>query len=84
MEGDLSLQELEEALVFHMNGSSSPGIDGFTVNHLRIFWHDLKFIVRDALNSSQEEGLSQTLRSAILKLLRKGEKHASFIENKPD
>ena len=31
MEGDLTLAELEEALFFHMNGSSSPGLDGFTV-----------------------------------------------------
>ena len=73
MEGDLTLQELEEALFYHMNG--------FTVNHLWVFWQDLKFIVKDALNAVQEEGLSQMLRCAILKLLRKGEKDTSCIEN---
>ena len=35
-------KELEDALFTHMNGSSSPGPDGFTVNWLRVFWPDLK------------------------------------------
>ena len=74
MEGDLTMDELHEALFFHMNGCSSPGMDGFTVNYLRSFWPDLKFITLTALNAIQDEGLSQTLRGAILKLLRKGEK----------
>ena len=37
----LSHSELTKALFNHMKGSSSPGIDGFTVNHLRTFWDDL-------------------------------------------
>ena len=37
MEGDLTLTELEESLFFYMNGSSSPGLDSFTVNYLRFF-----------------------------------------------
>ena len=28
MEGDLTMDELHEALFFHMNGCSSPGMDG--------------------------------------------------------
>ena len=74
MEGDLTHKELEEALFLHMNGASSPGIDGFTVNYLRKYWHILKYVTKDALNAIQTDGLTQTLRSAILKLLRKGEK----------
>jgi hypothetical protein len=74
MEGDLTLEEMEDALFNHMNGNSSPGIDGFTVNYLRVFWNSMKFVVRDSLNSIQTDGLSQTLRTAILKLLRKGDK----------
>ena len=37
MEGDLTMDEVQEALFKHMNGSSSPGMDGFTVNCLRAF-----------------------------------------------
>ena len=45
MEGDLTLEELNEALFLHMNPSSSPGIDGFTVAYLRVFWNSLKYVV---------------------------------------
>ena len=38
MEGLLTLQELTSAL---LKGASSPGIDGFIVNHLHTFWDDL-------------------------------------------
>ena len=81
MEGDLTLQEMEDALFNHMNGNSSPGIDGFTVNYLRVFWPSMKYVIRDSLNSIQTDGLSQTLRTAILKLLRKGDKDPLEICN---
>ena len=42
MEGMLTTQELTHCLFNVMKGSSSPGLDGFTVNHLRVFWEDLK------------------------------------------
>ena len=41
----------------------------------------MKFITLIALNAIQKEGLSQTLRGAILKLLRKGEKDPLEIGN---
>merc|ERR1712239_18310 len=41
-------KELHDALFNHMNGSSSPGPDGFTVNWLRVFWPDLKDLTRNA------------------------------------
>ena len=81
MEGDLPMEELQEALFKHMNGNSSPGMDGFTVNYLRAFWPSLKFITKEALNAIQKDGLSQTLKGAILKLLRKGEKDPLEIRN---
>ena len=81
MEGDLTMEELHEALLKHMNGNSSPGIDGFTVNYLRTFWPQLKYITKDALNAIQKDGLTQTLRSVILKHLRKGEKNPLEIGN---
>ena len=50
MEGLLTEEELEFALFFKMKGSSSPGLDGFTVSHLRTFWNDLKAVIKDGLN----------------------------------
>ena len=66
-------EELHEALFKHMNGSSFPGPDGFTVNWLRHFWPEMKDLTREALNSSTN-GLTKTLRLAIIKILRKGSK----------
>ena len=81
IEGDLTMEELHEALFKHMNGNSSPGIDGFTINYLRAFWPSLKYITKEALNAIQKDGLYQTLREAILKLLRKGKKDPLEIGN---
>ena len=53
MDGGLTMEELEGDLFFNMNGSSSPGIDGFTVNCVRALWQELKFVTKDALNSVQ-------------------------------
>ena len=53
MEGDLTMKEIEDSLFMYMNESSSPGIDGFTVNHIRKFWTCLKYVTKDALNSVQ-------------------------------
>ena len=70
MEGDLTLDELTLSLFQHMNLSSSPGIDRFTVAYLRVFWNSMKYVVKDTLNNIQTEGLSQTLTSTIIKLER--------------
>ena len=61
--------ELHDALFNHMNGSSSPGPHGFTVNWLRAFWSDLKQLTKNALNSSFGKGLTKTLHTAIIKIL---------------
>ena len=74
-------KELHDALFNHMNGSSSPGPDGFTVNWLRAFWPDLKDLTRNALNSSFGKGLTKTLRTAIIKILRKGDKDPMEASN---
>ena len=74
MEGLLTTEEFAHALFKVMKGDSSPGIDGFTVNYLRVFWNDMKTITRNALNSSFGNTLSTSLRTAIVKLFRKGQK----------
>ena len=81
MEGLLSHKELTTALFHHMKGASSPGIDGFTVNHIRTFWNDLGHITTDAINSSFGNELTTSLRKAIIKLLRKGNKDPTLTGN---
>ena len=72
---------MEGFLFEHLNGSSSPGIDGFTVNHLRAFWPDIKDLTREALNASIWNKLTRVLNSAIIKLLRKGENNPLLAES---
>ena len=81
MEGMLSTKELTHCLFNVMNGASSPGLDGFTVNHLRVFWDDLKTLTTNALNSSFGTTLTPTLKKAIVKLLRKGTKDPTISGN---
>jgi hypothetical protein len=49
-----SMDEVQDALFNHMNGNSSPGMNGFTVNYLRAFWPSLKYLTLDALNDIQK------------------------------
>ena len=81
MEGLLTLDELTTCLFNHMKGGSSPGIDGFTVNHLRTFWHELKHVTQAALNCSFGGQLTHSLRKAVIKLLRKGTKDPTLTGN---
>ena len=64
-----------------MKGSLSPGLDGFTVNHLRTFWYDLKAVIKDGLNCMFRDKLTSTLRTAVVKLLRKGLKDPTLKGN---
>ena len=64
MEGMLSTKELTHCLFNVMNGASSPGLDGFTVNHLRVFWDDLKTLTTNALDSSFGTTLTPTLKKS--------------------
>ena len=82
MEGELSAEELRVALFTKMNGSSAPGLDGFTVNWLRTFWPELATITRNALNSCfTNNGLTGLLKTAIVRLLRKGQKDPTLAGN---
>jgi hypothetical protein len=81
LEGLLTLQELNSALFKHMKGASSPGIDGFTVNHLQTFWDDIGHITRDALNCSFGGEITTSLRLAVIKLLLKGTKDPTLKGN---
>ena len=55
--------------------NSAQGINGFTVNFPRLFWPSLEDMITKGINNMKTKGyLSLTLRTALMKLLQKGEK----------
>ena len=71
--------ELEDCLFTKMKGNSAPGIDGFTVSWLRVFWADMKTLTAKAINKCYEKGkLTDTMNTAVVKLLRKGSKDPTY------
>ena len=81
-EEEITLEEMEYSLFKKMEGSSVPGIDGFTVNWLRKFWSSLKFITLNAINECYVDGsLTSNLRTDIIRQLRKGQKNPTLTGN---
>ena len=80
MEGMLTTQELTYCLFKVMKGASSPGLDGFTVNHLRVFWEDLKTLTTNALNASFGNTLTPSLRKQWLNSFGKAQKTQQLLE----
>ena len=75
MEGMIDVQQLTNALEKRLKPSSAPGLDGLTVAWIKVFWPELKLIVTNAINECKsQKSLSGTFRSALFKLLRKGQK----------
>lgn len=82
LEEELTRKELTNALFENMKPHSVPGIDGFSVLFVREFWVNLVDLVWLALLSMKEKGrLTKTLRTAILKLLCKGDNDPTFRWN---
>ena len=82
IEGLLSKTELEEALHKDMKPNSAPGVDGFTVKFLRLFWPSLKDLITQGINLMKKKGkLTITLRTALMKLLQKGDKDPTNPNN---
>ena len=62
-----------------MKGNSAPGIDGFTVSWLRVFWDDMEALTTKAINDCYKKGeLTETMNTAVIKLLRKGTKDPTY------
>ena len=75
LEGKLSKAEMREQLFKHMKPASAPGQDGFTVRWIRHFWGELEDLCEASLNGCYDEmEFTTMLRTAIMKILRKGEK----------
>ena len=51
MEGNLQDAELNKSLMEDMKPNSAPGIDGFTVKFIRVFWDSVRLLLREAVNS---------------------------------
>ena len=65
-----------------MKSHKTPGIDGITVEFLKVFWLKLKYIVTNALNCCYNKGcLSTSLRQSIITCLPKGTKDRSLLKN---
>ena len=70
-EGHLTIKELSNALKQTKN-NKTPGVDGFPVDFLKIFWRELGVWIQKALNSSYDKGkLSLSLRQCLIKCLPK-------------
>ena len=82
MEGKMTLQEMTKALNDDMKGTSAPGVDGFTVNFIRKFWDSLGALVCNrVIKCKSKNKLTATLRTAIFKLLRKGDEDPTLAGN---
>ena len=76
LEGPISKEEMYTQLYKHMKPHSAPGIDGFTVDWVRTHWDDLSDLAYMAVNACYNKGeLTMMLKTAIMKLLRKGDKN---------
>ena len=59
----------------HMKNSSAPGIYGFTIAWVKEFWEELSDLCVQAVNDCFDKKiLTKLLGTAIIKILRKGEK----------
>ena len=65
-----------------MKNGKSPGIDGISVDFLKVFWCKIKYYILNSINSSYEKGiLSTSLRQSILSCLPKGNKDRTNLKN---
>ena len=79
--GSLTVDEVSSTLKM-MKSHKTPGIDGITVEFLKVFWLKLKHIVTNALNCCYNKGnLSTSLRQSVTTCLTKGTKDCSFLKN---
>ena len=77
----LETSEVTQALKV-MKNNKTPGIDGISVDFLKVFWTQLKFFVTRALNCCFEKGkLSCSLRQSVIICLPKGEKDRQLLKN---
>ena len=65
-----------------MKNGKSPGIDGISVDFLKVFWIRLKYFITNCINFCYKKGkLSYSLRQSIITCLPKGNKDRQCLKN---
>lgn len=78
---EISIDECSSALN-KMKPNKSPGTDGFTVEFLKFFWEDIKFLVHESILYAFEiKLLSCEQRRGVLRLIPKKDKDLTLIQN---
>ena len=78
---DITVEEAGQALKL-MKNNKTPGLDGISVEFIKVFWRMLKVFITNAINSCFHKGiLSQTLRQSIITCLPKGTKDRQYLKN---
>ena len=81
LEGPLTLDEITAAIQ-NMKNNKSPGLDGFTVEFLKVFCNYLKHVLLRSLNSAYFcNKMSYTQKLGIVSLLPKGSKDREYVKN---
>ena len=81
LEGPLSMEEVFE-VIKNMKNNKSPGLDGFTVELIKFFWHYLKHFLIRSLNYAFLNGnMSYTQKIGIITLIPKGNKDRQHLRN---
>ena len=77
----LNVNELG-AVLKKMKKNKSPGIDGISLEFLKVFWGKIKYFVVNALNSCYTKGkLSISLRQSVITCIPKSSKDRQLLKN---
>ena len=77
----ITVQELANTLKKMKNGKS-PGIDGISVDFLKVFWTKLKYFITNCINVCYKKGkLSYSLKKSVIICLPKGNKDRQCLKN---
>ena len=81
LENGITLEELSSALKDTKNGKA-PGLDGFSVDFLKVFWGRLKQTIHEALLHSVKIGrLFQSARRGVISLIPKENRDLLLVKH---
>ena len=82
LDGDLTVNEISNALFKHSKVGKSPGNDGLTVEFYRTFWKELREPLIKALRESLEVGeLASSQKQSVIRLIPKKGRDLAKIKN---
>ena len=78
---EITLSELSTALK-NMKCNKTPGIDGISLQFLKVFWSKMKFFIKNAINTCYKKGtLLTSLWQVIITFFPKDNKDRKYIKN---